>query len=94
MLDKIKEIAESWIIAAKPTDAQKKLAEERYKICLGCEEYREKRLITGDVYCNECGCPLNKKIFSPKNNECPFKKWKEVDDLYWESTQKKDKSLL
>ena len=90
----LKEIAEAWIIAISPTPEQKKLAEARYSTCLGCEYYREKRKLTGDPYCVECGCPLNKKIFSKKENPCPKRKWEDADRLYYKDTQKKTRSLL
>jgi hypothetical protein len=91
---KIITIVDAWIAAANPTPTQKTLAEARWNVCAQCTEFREKRDITGEPYCNDCGCPLNKKIFSKIYNECPLKKWKEVDDLLWPDTQKKKKSLL
>jgi hypothetical protein len=91
---KILVIADAWITAKKPTEEQKVLAESRYSICLDCEHFREKRPITGEPYCEECGCPLNKKVFSKKYNECPLKKWKDVDDLLYNTTQKKSNTLL
>ncbi len=72
-------IAKAWITAANPTTEQKELAERRYSICLGCEHFREKRPITGEPYCAECGCPMKKKIFTNVFNECPVGKWGEVD---------------
>lgn len=94
MLKKIKEIASSWIISIKPTDNQKILAQKRYDVCLSCEFYGEKREITKDEYCKQCGCPISKKIFSPLYNECPEKKWEHVDSIYWKSTQKNKKSVI
>jgi hypothetical protein len=91
---KIVTIADAWITAAKPTESQKKLAEARWNVCTQCPEFRAKRAITGEPYCNDCGCPLNKKIFSKVYSECPLGKWKDVDDLLWGDTQKKKKSLL
>lgn len=91
---KIITIADAWLTAANPTDSQKNLAEARWNICLQCPEFREKRDITGEPYCNDCGCPLNKKIFSKKYNECPQKKWKNVDDILWSITQKNKKTIL
>ncbi len=72
-------ITNAWITAANPTLEQKELAERRYEICLGCEHFREKRKMTGEPYCAECGCPMKKKIFTNVFNECPIGKWKEVD---------------
>jgi hypothetical protein len=91
---KIVTIADAWMNAINPTESQKQLAEARWNICNQCPEFREKRAITGEPYCNDCGCPLNKKIFTSVYNECPQKKWKDVDDLLWSKTQKVKKSLL
>jgi hypothetical protein len=91
---KIVTIAEAWISAKNPTYEQKVLAEGRWNICIQCDEYREKRPVTGEPFCNSCGCPLNKKIFTKKFNECPLKKWEDIDTLLFDATQKKDKTLL
>jgi len=91
---KIVGIIDAWITAKNPTNEEKTLAEARWNVCLQCEEFREKRPITGEPYCNECGCPLNKKIFSKTYNECPLKKWKDVDDLLYTLTQKQNKSII
>jgi hypothetical protein len=42
--------------------------------------------------CEECGCPISKKIFTPKFNACPLKKWEEVDTPYLK--QKKSATLI
>jgi hypothetical protein len=99
MISKLKEIAQAWIISAKPNPAQKKLAEERYDICIHCEHFGESRPITGEEYCKDCLCPLSKKIFTTlthlsEDKSCPKDKWKDVEDLYWPDTQKKKKSIL
>lgn len=91
---KVIDIANAWIVATNPTVEQKNLAEARWNICIQCTEFREKRPITGEPYCNDCGCPLNKKIFSKSYNQCPLKKWKDVDDLLFNETQKQKKSLI
>ena len=91
---KIVTIADAWITAANPSEQQKKLAEARWNVCSQCPEFREKRQYTGEPYCNDCGCPLNKKIFTKTYNECPLKKWQDVDDLLWKDTQKNKKSIL
>jgi len=77
---KIITIADAWITAANPTEKEKELAEARWIICTQCDEFRAKREITGEPFCNDCGCPLKKKIFTRKYNECPLGKWKELDD--------------
>ena len=92
MFSKIKEIAQAWIIAAKPTAYQKELAEQRYNICLGCKYYGEARPITGDEYCIDCLCPLDKKIFSPKTDACPQHFWLEIETKYFK--EKNTKTLL
>jgi hypothetical protein len=91
---KIITIADAWITAKNPTTEQRDLAEARWNICIQCPEFREERDVTGDPYCNECGCPLKKKIFTKEFNECPLKKWKEVDDVLWSKTQKSKKTIL
>jgi hypothetical protein len=91
---KVFSIIDAWIIANNPTEEQKALAESRFNVCIQCEEFREKRPVTGEPYCNNCGCPLKKKIFSKKYNECPLKKWEDVDNLLFKETQKQKKSIL
>ena len=67
---KIVEIAKAWIAAADPTPEQKEIAEYRIKICGECPHKEA-------VRCGLCGCPLQKKIFSPKPGPeaCPDKRW-------------------
>jgi uncharacterized paraquat-inducible protein A len=91
---KIVDIAEAWIIAKNPSIEQKNLAEARWNICIQCDEFRKERPVTGEPYCNDCGCPLNKKIFTNKFNECPLEKWKDVDNLLFHLTQKQKKSII
>ena len=91
---KIIDIAAAWIIAKNPTESQKLLAQGRWNICVQCDEFREKRPITGEPFCNDCGCPLNKKIFSKNYNECPLKKWKDIDDILWYHTHKQGKTII
>lgn len=93
-----KEIADAWIIAAKPTDEQKKLADERYKICQACPFFGASRMVTGDEYCKSCGCPLSKKIFSPIYDACPKHNWLEVEysfeKILKKDNKKKDKQTI
>ena len=79
------EIINAWKIANNPTPKQEELAELRGKICDGCPSKKvlTKKLKLATI-CGECGCPISKKIFTPKFNPCPLKKWKEVDALYIE----------
>lgn len=91
---KIITITDAWITAMNPTNEQKELAEARWNVCIQCTEFRKERDITGEPFCNDCGCPLKKKIFTREYNECPQKKWKEVDDALFDATHKKKKTFL
>jgi hypothetical protein len=74
---KIVEIAKAWIAAANPTPEQKVIAEHRISSCDKCPHKQPQKHL--DIYtCDLCGCPLNKKIFSPlpSNEACPDKRWK------------------
>ena len=73
---KIVEIAKAWVAAANPTPEQQEIAEYRASVCDACP----KKAYTPQIdlyYCSECGCPLSKKIFSPKPGPeaCPLAKW-------------------
>jgi hypothetical protein len=95
MLQKFKEIADAWIIAHNPSKEQKILAENRFIICDMCPSKKTlSDIIKISTICNECGCPISKKIFTPEFNACPLKKWKEVDDKFHLATQKKAKTVL
>jgi ribosomal protein L37E len=74
-VNKLVEIAKAWIIAANPNPEQKLLAETRASVCDACPNKTHNETI--DLhYCSLCGCPLNKKIFSPAGpNACPDKRW-------------------
>ena len=73
-MNKLKEIAIAWYRAAAPTPEQKKIADHRLEICNSCEQATQAKM--GFFYCAACGCPLEKKIFSPKGPEaCPRQKW-------------------
>ncbi len=66
------EIAKSWIISLNPTPDQEEKANQRIEICNGCE-FRQHMMF---FYCGKCGCPLQKKIYSPNGPEtCPAGKW-------------------
>jgi hypothetical protein len=71
------EIAVAWKRAAAPTETQSRVADARLEICNDCEWKEYKKMI--HMYsCGACGCPLNKKVFSPKGPEaCPKNKWVE-----------------
>ncbi len=73
---KIVEIAKAWIAAANPTSEQQIIAEYRASVCDACPKKAHDSIINL-YYCSECGCPLNKKIFSPVEGPkaCPLAKW-------------------
>lgn len=88
---KLKQIIEAWLISNNPTNEQKVLAEKRGEICYDCDKkniYLDKFAI-----CSECGCPINKKIFTNDFNPCPLKKWEDVDTLHF-GERKNIKTLL
>ena len=74
-MNKLSEIFQSWVAAANPTPEKKLLAEYRTAICDGCE-HRTFSKIFGKDACGLCGCPLDKKVFSPNGPKaCPGNKW-------------------
>lgn len=76
-MNKLVEIAKAWIAAENPTAEQKAIAEYRIKVCEECI-FRGYIKEANTYYCKECGCPLNKKIFSPLPGPeaCPKSYWK------------------
>jgi hypothetical protein len=83
-------IAKAWIASYNPTEKQTELAEKRYTICDSCPS--KVKALLGYYKCNECGCPIQKKIFSDVYNDCPLKKWESVDTAYF-SPMKKHNTL-
>lgn len=74
MIQKIKEIVESYARMINPTEEQKQVAEERLKICMGCEYWAENA--AGIHFCKKCGCATKAKVFSPRGLQaCPEQKW-------------------
>lgn len=76
-----KEILTSWITSFNANESQKKLAKERSSICETCPSKQE--IIKNEKWtwiCGECGCPISKKVFSPKVNACPLGKWSTIVD--------------
>ena len=72
-MNKIKEIILSYSAKFNPTEEQKKIAEKRLEICMGCEFCVQSALI---YYCDKCGCFTSAKVFSPVGADaCPEKKW-------------------
>jgi hypothetical protein len=96
MLNKISEIVGSWAISFKPTVAQKKLAEDRYSICLTCPKKIMAFSKTKIEFekCDVCGCPISKKIFSNRYNACPLEKWIDLENEYFEYSKKTKKSII
>ena len=75
-MNKLVEIGKAWITAANPSPEQKLIAEHRLAVCDGCE-HKTHQDIMNFWYCNACGCPLNKKVFSPMKDSCPKQKWEQ-----------------
>lgn len=70
------DIAVAWYRHANPTPEHEEIAQERLSICTPCE-YREYSSTFHWWKCAACGCPIHKKIFSPKPgiDACPKAKW-------------------
>lgn len=81
-MNKLKEIFESWKIAYNPTNEQNELAADRLEICSKCEHKVHNETLDLTL-CGLCGCPLNKKAFSPKPNACDVGKWNSVDTKHF-----------
>ena len=75
-MNKISEIFQAWVAAANPSPEQKSIAEYRSSVCDTCPK-REYVKAIATFICGECGCPLNKKVFSPVEGPkaCPLAKW-------------------
>jgi hypothetical protein len=78
-MNKLTEIAISWWRAENPTKEQSDLAQKRLTICMGCDSRKESVVFT--YVCGECGCPIGKKIFTPKTGTCDLHKWDNVEGL-------------
>ncbi len=90
------EIFDAWLKSFRPTKQQEELAQKRLSICLSCEHRKEiLKGVEWSAYCNHCGCPISKKIFSEVFNACTKKKWGNVDQGYLElKPNKEDKTLI
>jgi hypothetical protein len=90
-----KEIFDAWKTSFKPTQIQEELAQKRLNVCLGCN-FRKEVLkgIEWSAYCDDCGCPINKKVFSKLFNPCTQRKWKDVDSEYITPIDDKNKKTL
>lgn len=90
-----KEIFESWKVSFNPSVEQEELAKKRLNVCLGCD-YRKEILkgLKWSAYCGDCGCPINKKVFSKNFNPCTQKKWLDVDLEHIKPIPNKDLNTL
>lgn len=90
-----KDIVKSWWIASSPTPEESIWGEKRFDICISCDMYKEVlKKKKWSAYCNACGCPLSKKIFSQTINPCPLDKWMEVDKEYGNGMDKKEQKTI
>lgn len=90
-----KEIFNAWVTSIKPTNVQKELAKKRLDICTSCsfrKEVIEKN--KWSAYCGDCGCPLNKKVFSNIYNSCTQKKWEKVDSEFLNILETKNSKTI
>lgn len=88
-------IIDAWVVANNPTRNQIELSDERAKICETCPSKKE--IIKGKQWsfiCGECGCPIAKKTFTPKDKQCPLGKWEEVESNYFPKKEKTNKSVI
>lgn len=76
----ILEILESYAAKIKPKESRKQLAEARLAICSECDKLKGEKFVE---YCGECGCFISGKIFTPKEGQCPLKKWDDIDREYF-----------
>lgn len=76
-MNKFSEIITAWWRAKNPTPEQSQLAKKRLEICMKCEYLTKVPVV--DMVCSECGCPMDKKIFSPNVGACRIGKWDIVD---------------
>lgn len=73
----LREIAVAWARAANPTEEQQRRADARIAVCDACPLKQYQRLVHMWM-CGACGCPLNKKVYSPRGAEaCPKGNWTE-----------------
>jgi len=91
-MNKFTEIVTAWAVSMNPTGEQLELANKRYEICKECPSLRKKM---GIEYCGECGCPIQKKIFTQRPNDtCPLNKWRGVENSFREQLKKNKKYKL
>lgn len=89
-MNKLQEIFTAYYRKFNPTPQEEALAADRYKICKECprfSSYFGKKHSSLIQKCDECGCVISAKIFSPIENACPLLKWKDVDEKYFKKTK-------
>lgn len=90
-----RKISKAWFDSYFGTNEQKELATKRASICEVCPS---RKVITEKLelatICGECGCPIKKKVFSSTYNDCPLKKWEEIDLASSLFAKKNKKTLL
>jgi uncharacterized paraquat-inducible protein A len=74
MMNKFLEITKSWITALNPSEEQQKRADQRIAVCNTCD-FKKHNNVGDFYYCGSCGCPLQKKIYSPVEKSCPENYW-------------------
>ena len=73
-MNKFSNIVRAWVISLDPSPEQQEIAESRINICDGCELKSYNKFL--DLwYCGGCNCPLKKKIYTSKKEDCPKKIW-------------------
>jgi len=86
----IKTIVKAWAISFNPSERQRELAEKRSEICFSCPARKK----VGIVHiCSECGCPIDKKVFTDELNPCPLQKWT-IDEEYLNKKTKVKTTLI
>jgi hypothetical protein len=78
-MKKLMEIAKAWMNSYQPTILQQLLAEKRLAICEKCPSMVESTVFK--YKCNECGCPIGKKIYTDAMGTCPLHKWDIVENV-------------
>lgn len=77
-MTKAEEIVKAWYLSMLPNEHQVMLAGKRLEVCHSCDQRKE--TVIGEV-CGKCGCPLSKKVFSPRvQDACPLGKWDNLID--------------
>lgn len=92
----LKEIFIAWKTSIRPNEFQSKIAEDRLNVCIGCQYKKEGfKGKEWSAYCQKCGCPIRKKIFSREVNPCPMGYFEGPDTLNGMTTKtKKGKTFL